>query len=635
MLPGMYDYCILFLFNVNLLHFLVSFCKLMRSWLSGACSSLVVSSLLTPLRNHLSEGMTPQAFVVNELRRLLQHGPVPIASMPELITFEVQAVAGEIGGVTKTMASFPTIFKISSGSNPTAELVQGLFLPNSLVAPVRDELASVQIEQNKTTADFVSIRYLASRIKQTLMKKIFVLAPFQEAIRSRPDLFVFSKDGEGVALHSQMENLPSVTSLQMLHVSTNIAPRVARILLPYLPSFFISLEKLFENCPPGTRDQLKPSPFLALQEVGSQVIEVVAFGSEDHEVYARMVGTHIAYTSDEKGDLHFREFSVAALGPALVSAFQAAGKKIASINDLPEFLPPSLQKKLPLQGQASILVFQRLPHLFEVDMNGMAVRLREPMEADNMEFSVLTSPVPRALRWILQAVNKEPIPENMLVHRLPQHCIPEVRACFRSVTTFLITHRNVLYVRDGMICSLELEKRLMNPLAPKNAWNTKKHLSIDEEEIAQQIFQSLPNYPVKWTAWRSRLPPLVANCPGKDQIGWFRRFPHLFAVVEPMWANHFLIQRADLPPAKYCYRECKTVDDVLWQIAVNCCIAPTTETGILNRSSQDCRDFVKRMGGLPVLLKQFPQWFEFENRHGRPNEGLVRYIGHLSPEGKE
>ena len=421
----------------------------------------------------------------------------------------------------------------------------------------------------------------------------------------------------------------------------------ATILLRYVPfSFFIPFLHLLEILPheakaailnsiiPSTSNQQPQDDvlFAWLQKFPGELLDIRLLGDGIGNAYIRAVCEGVPIQATENGDVMNEQFQVWQLANELQE--QLANCGAVNISDLTTILTKETMEKMPLRGYATILVFDRLQHLFDVDLTKYTVQVNLSKKSHFSDFNFYNSPCPAALRHILSLLLRAPLTPVQIEAKLPPVVQEEVQQTLGCVLSVVNAHRFFVFFQDGLVWTPVLSAE--GKALCSNQGGVGPNVVISQKDLAKAIYEMLPvDHAVLWVHFAtvvSRRFPGVRQSDIFSTTGeagtFFLQYPELFDMYQVRFANGFVVQRKGLPRPRGVHDPVNSVNDVLRQIAMNC-IGGEVETTIMQCISREAREICRRFGGFEHLVSQVPEWFEVHNPERKPGFSIVTYIGHL------
>lgn len=397
-------------------------------------------------------------------------------------------------------------------------------------------------------------------------------------------------------------------------------------LQPYLPSsFFIPLPVAYDALPPHLQASMAghygggPQGMLAaLHDTRSGELDVRVLGDAADDVFVRAVGEHqVCILEKEPGDELHAAYAVAHLAEPLFQALATAG--VVQVDKIPELLGQELRDALPLQGPASILVFDRLQCAFDVNTTAYTVQARQDGGSSDLGFTLMATPVPRALRYILTNLT-QPVEQHDLEGQLPPEVLLPIQQCFGGLSQFIAAHPVYLFLRDSEVWSTSLHQEL-------NFNKRRQDDPFDADWLrwaGQEIASKLP--PDRATTWKAichAVDPAVATKVGKRPRGFFDRFPGVIACYDIIGSRDFVLQHGHLPPPRNAFPHVACEYDLLRVVAM-ACVQPTHSTDLA--LPHRVNTLLVRHNGVQAWLSRYPKWFHVDE------DGFVTYVGHQCEE---
>ncbi|ESS64914.1 hypothetical protein TcG_06412 [Trypanosoma cruzi] len=382
-----------------------------------------------------------------------------------------------------------------------------------------------------------------------------------------------------------------------------------------------------------------------LQRVTATTLDCRVIGSGENDVFLRMMDAERRpYINDETR--LSSSYEVLPLGAPLLEAFLTYAAKGPdhiqrlrsgiAMSDLKDILPSELLKRLHLydstqEDAACIFVFDRLRHLFDVNMTAYMVRPWEVLAAHAQPSSLTwqTTPIPVVLRHGLMALEKKPLSPEAFFNALPSTSRKQLKCAYASVADFAAHHSLYLFLKDGLIWTPYLAAVSQGARVPASSRNASSGRHLTDAAKAKMMMELLPlHHPVDWSRFCTQ--PSVRDLPfeaGNMRQEFFERHKECFRVYEPLGTTALIVGRRDgiPPPAKLLRPPCNSLGDLVRQVAL-LSIDGAQEGNILNQLSKEARLMVKRYGTLEDIARQLPMWFDVRNEMRDPGNALISYI---------
>nr|CCC91347.1 conserved hypothetical protein [Trypanosoma congolense IL3000] len=383
-----------------------------------------------------------------------------------------------------------------------------------------------------------------------------------------------------------------------------------------------------------------------LQRIPTNFLDCRVIGDGLDDVFLRMMDAEIRpYVSGVTSTSP--EYEVLHLGKPLIDAFRALASSSAENNkrlragiamtELGDVLPPDLRQRLHMfqtahKDMACIFIFDRLRHLFDVNMTACMVRPWEVLERHEQPSSLTwrTTPIPVVLRHVLQLLERKPLSPQELVDGLSPKVRDQLYCAYDSVDVFVEQHSLYLLMRDGLVWTPYLAAVSQGARVPA-AHCAGARRSLNEKEKAKVLMEALPvEHPVVWNRFCSS--PVARDLPfnvKEIRPEFFERNREFFRVYEALYTTKLVVGRRDgvPPPAELLHQPCRTLADLVRMIAL-LTVGGTQEATILNLLSREARTMVRRYGSVVQIAKQLPMWFDVrEENHGGTGSAIISYIG--------
>ncbi|ORC87879.1 uncharacterized protein TM35_000191230 [Trypanosoma theileri] len=413
-------------------------------------------------------------------------------------------------------------------------------------------------------------------------------------------------------------------------------------------SHYIPLRSLLRM----SRSSMCFSPGMPVEEILSELQRVPAtsldcrvIGEEMDDVFLRMVDAERRIFVNDESTIDIK-YSVLRLGPLLLNAFRVYAaespenrRKLQSgiaMADLKDILPSDLMKQLYLyetkqKDAACIFIFDRLRHLFDVNMNAYMVRPWEVLGEDGQPSSLTwqTTPVPVVLRHSLTALAEKPLSPEKFLASLPKNSREQMQLAYPTVEAFVANHSLYLLLKDGLVWTPYLAAASQGARVPSAGRTIVSGRHLTESAKAQMLMEALPkDHPVEWNRFRGHstvrdLPFSVFSI----KPDFFDKHREYFRVYEVLGCHKLIVGRRDgnPPPAHYLHSPCNSLADLVRQMALFS-IGGAQESSIMNLLSKEARLMVRRYGTLEQIARQLPMWFHVQNERQEQGSAIISYI---------
>jgi hypothetical protein len=364
-------------------------------------------------------------------------------------------------------------------------------------------------------------------------------------------------------------------------------------------------------------------------------VDCRVFSDKPCDIYLRFLGFESPSSREaEAGNEIFPEFDPLSVAKGLEKWFldlpsqYVKGGRYVSILQLDSVLPPDILAALPLQGPAGILLFERLPHVFDVNTKEYTIRVSPRREESSIKtYTPQNTPTLLAVRYIqsliISAGGTVPLDSMRWERDIPAPIKSRLLAVFSSKEDFFAAHPSEFFVQDGAV---GMARIAMVPMAGAE---------LTPREIAKEIFKALPlSGGIHWNRLRSsrfvtKVPSTILTQLTRK---FFTDFRDLFEVYNTYSANGFIVARRGAPRDEFCVPPAHTVGEVL-RIIAECSLGGAHEARLLCVLPDDARKIVKECGGLERLVRQVPEWFDVKNPRRKYGESIITYIGDLAAPG--
>lgn len=203
-----------------------------------------------------------------------------------------------------------------------------------------------------------------------------------------------------------------------------------------------------------------------LSRMKSDQVDVRVFGDKPSDVFVRGVCENVDFdeSKDLLGEQRHSKYDIAVFAGALYSSLKGKGK--IPIGDLPDHLPPDLLFRLPLKQYHSILIFDRMPHLFYVNTQKYVIEAKDFSSSSTSNSTsstsdknntshhhhqiitsllVKTSPCPSELRFIVDNLT-QPVALHVVERELPKQVRNRIKCFFASLSDFVAAHSAYLFI---------------------------------------------------------------------------------------------------------------------------------------------------------------------------------------------
>ncbi|KAH9600516.1 hypothetical protein LSM04_004455 [Trypanosoma melophagium] len=382
-----------------------------------------------------------------------------------------------------------------------------------------------------------------------------------------------------------------------------------------------------------------------LQRVPATLLDCRVIGEEMDDVFLRMVDAERRIFVNDESVID-KKFAVLKFGKSLLNAFRVYAtespenrRKLqsgVSMTDLKDILPADLMKQLFLyetkqKDAACIFIFDRLRHLFDVNMNAYMVRPWEVLGEAGQPSSLTwqTTPIPVVLRHSVTALAEKPLSPETFFLSLPKSSREQLQLAYPTVEAFVANHSLYLLLKDGLVWTPYLAAASQGARVPSSMRVGVSGRHFTEPVKAQMLMQLMPkDHPVEWNRFRGH--PLVRELPfntASIKPDFFEKHREYFRVYEVLGCTKLIVGRRDgnPPPAHYLQPPCNSLADLVRQMAFFS-IGGAQESTILNHLSKEARLMVRRYGSLEQIARQLPMWFHVQNERLEQGSAIISYI---------
>ncbi|CCW61927.1 unnamed protein product [Phytomonas sp. EM1] len=321
--------------------------------------------------------------------------------------------------------------------------------------------------------------------------------------------------------------------------------------------------------------------------------------------------------------------------------------------------------KLPNSGlNCYLLIFDRLRHLYDVDVQQGCVRpwaLLQPEEQPS-SLTTTTTPLPLVLHSLQLMLSRGPLTTSVLYERLSKLCqrqllslyyqgswmqIPKseldtpdaiARGC-ESLRAFVEKHSLYFVEREnGLLCTpAYLASEMAKSVSSSRKPNDFDYLvqrgtrRFSDFEMAEMIYNTLPTHePVMWVSF-SKIPEVRRSLPSEAlnlRLEFFKRFISYFVTYEAFFNNRLILGRAgcDAPPLDVLQPPLNNIKAMIKFIALHS-VGGVSESEILTTISKEGRAFMKTIGTCVDLVEQLPEWFEVRRDISHASSSIITYVG--------
>lgn len=383
-----------------------------------------------------------------------------------------------------------------------------------------------------------------------------------------------------------------------------------------------------------------------LQRVSEMVLDCRVIGNGLDDVFLRMMDAERRpHVGDDSASA--TQYAVLSLGRPLIEAFRAYAargpenkERLQSgiaMTELRDVLPLDLLErclqlyKTTQKDAACIFIFDRLRHLFDVNMTAYMVRPWEALPACAQPSSLTwqTTPLPVVLRHCLAALTSKPLSPENLFAALPATSRKQLLCAYSSVTEFVAQHSLYLLLKDDLVWTPYLAAQMQGARVPGTARGGASGRHLSDSLKARMLMEVLPlGHPVDWHKFR--LHPLTRDLPFSTRElrqDFFERHRDCFRLYEVLGVTALIVGRRDgtPPPSHLLQPPCTSLSDLVRQVALFS-IGGAQEATILNNLSKEARMMVRRYGTLEHIVRQLPMWFDVRNERREQGSAIISYI---------
>lgn len=312
---------------------------------------------------------------------------------------------------------------------------------------------------------------------------------------------------------------------------------------------------------------------------------------------------------------------------------------------------------------AHILLFDRLRHLFDVDVKRGVVRPWAVLPSSEQPSSLTaeTTPLPLVLRFTQSSLRAESLSVAELFSALPLFLRRQLLSAYsdpawmratrvavaeaalakgaKCLRGFISQHSLYFTVRSdssGMerVCS----PQLLAAAAGGGAVSWANTGSYTDAAKAEMIFGIMPpEQPVSWTHFSNTPSARELPFPAyRSSADFFKRHFSFFRTYEPFLSTAQVIGRTDgvPPPARVLQPPQNNTDTLLKMLALHA-VGGTTELAVTQSLSKQGRGHMKVFGTFTALAEQLPQWFEVRKDQFNTGNALITYVGPGIPTEKD
>ncbi|ESL08305.1 hypothetical protein TRSC58_03994 [Trypanosoma rangeli SC58] len=604
---------------------------------------------------------------------LRRYGAMPLPRITALLSDELLNILSNVsGGLRRYLQERPSRFRVEvlpSGVTVVmlATELRGVGPGLPIVAQVLAHLAVSPQQQMSVSQLFCALPALEQRrcgnelyLESFLLQHSSLVTVQNGVVKAAPTSFMQQK---GIlAAPPPPPSLPSpVRAMKMQQpvpeppVSSNTVAEDAKmnklmaLLQKAVPfSYYVPLSFIMRH----SRSYMCFSPGMPVEDILEELRRVPAtildcrvIGDDANDIFLRMMDAECRpYVNDETR--LSSNYEVLSLGAPLIEAFRAFAAQApdhlqrlrsgVTMSDLKDILPSAVLERLHLYNStqkdaACIFVFDRLRHLFDVNMTAYMVRPWEVLAAHAQPSSLTwqTTPVPVVLRHSLMALEKKPLSPEEFPNALPSASRRQLQCAYASVMDFAAHHSLYLFVKGGLIWTPYLAAVSQGARVPASARNASSGRHLTEALKAKMLMELLPlGHPVDWHRFQShhsvRELPFEARQLRQD---FFERHRECFRVYEVIGTTALILGRRDgaPPPAHLLQPPCRSLSDLLRQMALFS-IGGAQEACIVNNLSKEARMMVRRYGSLEHIARQLPMWFDVRNEVREQGSAIISYI---------
>ncbi|KEG09553.1 hypothetical protein DQ04_05031000 [Trypanosoma grayi] len=602
---------------------------------------------------------------------LRRHGALPLPRITALLSDEALEVMQNVkGGLRRYMQERPVHFHVEvlpSGVTVamlTTELRRARFGDSSrLLTQVLAHVAASPQQQLTVSQVFRALPALEQRkcgnekrLESLLLQEASLLTVHNGVVKAAPTSFMARR---GIS-HAPPPPLPNRTAKvcesvpEAPHTSSTFAEdaklnKLLALLYRKVPfSYYVPLRLVVES----SQSFMCFAHGISVDEILEELHRVPAttldcrvIGGELDDVFLRMMDAERRpYTGDESKLA--RHYEVLPLGAPLLDAFRGYAaaspenrqrlQSGISMGDLKNVLPSDLLQRLFIYSTADkesacIFIFDRLRHLFDVNMTAYKVRLWEVLAAHAQPSSLTwqTTPLPLVLRHFLMALSEKPLSPEAVLAAIPMWSKKQLQCAYDTVEAFVAHHSLYLLLKDGLVWTPYLAAASQGARVPTTSRSGAVGRNLTDAVKARMLMEVMPlHHPLDWN--RFRLHPLVRELPFETRNmrpEFFERHRECFRVYEVLGSTSFIVGRRDgIPPAPELLQPpCNSLSDLVRQMALFS-IGGAQESTVLNNLSKEARMMMRRYGSLENIAMQLPMWFDVRNERQEPGCAIISYI---------
>ncbi|AAZ12286.1 uncharacterized protein TEOVI_000445800 [Trypanosoma equiperdum] len=661
----------------------------MRGFRSNPHSAVTMAcgALLNSMRLRLTQKEDDMLW--ENMRVILRrHGALPLPRVSALLSDEMlELVSNNTGGLGQYVKERPSKFQVEVASSGLTVVMLASELRRAgsstpLIAKVLANVAASPQQQLSVSQLYRSLPALEQRkcgnerlLEAFLLQHASLVLVQNGIVKASPTSFVTRMGLNPIPPTSTSNPLAAsapafstaghaTRQAESIHESTLTIsafddPKLNRILLllqktvPF--SFYIPLRSVMQSPRSGmcfSPDATLKEILEELQRVPATILDCRVTGDDINDVFLRMMDAdRRPYVGSEA--LSAQGFEVLNLGQPLIEAFRnfasASPENLQrlrsgiAMTELDDVLPSDLMERLHIypathKDAACIFVFDRLRHLFDVNMTAYMVRPWEVMERHEQPSSLTwqTTPIPVVLRQCLQLLGEKPLSVEELVASLSTSSRGQLQCAYASVEAFVKQHSLYLLLKEGFVWTPFLAAASHGVRIPASSAGARSVCGpgrqLSEKEKARMLMQVMPiEHPVLWTRFRHspaarELPFDVWEC--KQEF--FERHREFFKIYEVIFSTVLVVGRRDgqPPPAELLHSPCRTLADLVRLIAMFT-VGGAQEATVLNYLPRDARQLVRRYGSIVLIARQLPMWFDVRGDESGSGTGsaIISYIG--------
>ncbi|RNF15693.1 uncharacterized protein Tco025E_05450 [Trypanosoma conorhini] len=599
---------------------------------------------------------------------LRRYGALPLPRITALLSDELlETLSNVSGGLRRYLQERPSRFRVEvlpSGVTVVmlAAELRGVGPGLPIVAQALAHLAASPQQQMTVSQLFRALPALEQRrcgneqyLESFLLQHPSLLTVQNGVVKAAPTSFVQQRGlasapppspGRTTQLQQAVPEPPVTSSTVVEDAKMNKMLALLQGVVPfsyYVPLSFVTRHSRSYMC--FSHGMPVEDILEELQRVPANMLDCRVIGDGANDVFLRMMDAERRPYVNAETRLS-PDFEVLPLGAPLIEAFRAFAaqgpdqlRRLRSgiaMTELKDILPAELVKRLHLYNStdkdaACIFVFDRLRHLFDVNMAAYMVRPWEvlPAHAQPSSLTWQTTPVPVVLRHSLMALEKKPLSPEEFPNTLPSASRKQLQCAYASVLDFAAHHSLYLFVKDGLIWTPYLAAASQGARVPASARNASSGRHLTEALKAKMLMEVLPlGHPVDWH--RFRLHPQARGLPFETRHlrqDFFERHRECFRVYEVLGTNTLILGRRDgvPPPAHLLQPPCHSLSDLVRQMALFS-IGGAQEASIMNHLSKDARLLMRRYGTLEHIARQLPMWFDVRSERREPGSAIISYI---------